>query len=74
MVLLIQIIGKKFFSKDGQIELSEREAIKDAGSFILAIMSSILASMFFNETGIIFVGLGVYIFLRYKQRGPFSDF
>lgn len=74
MVLLIQIIGKKFFSKDGQIELPEKEATKDAGSFILAIMCSILASMFLNETGIIFVGLGVYIFLRYKQRGPFSDF
>ena len=74
MVNLIQMIGKKFFSKDGQIELSEREATKDAGSFILAIMSSILASMFFNETVIVLVGLGVYIFLRYKQRGPFSDF
>ena len=74
MVNLIQMIGKKFFSKDGQIDLPEKEATKDAGTFILAMMSAIIASMFLNETGVVFVGLGVYIFLRYKQRGPFSDF
>lgn len=64
----------KFFSKDGPLELSEKEATKDAGTFILTILLASIASFFFNETGIVIVGLGVYTFLRYVQRGPFSDF
>ena len=74
MVNMIEMIGKKYFSKDGPLEFSEKEATKDAGSFILAILLSIIASFFVNETGVVVVGVGIYIFLRYVQRGPFSDF
>lgn len=74
MVNLIQMIGEKFFSKDGTIELSHHEASKDAGSFILAILLAILSCIFFNETIAVIVSVSVYVFLRFKQRGPFSDF
>ena len=74
MVDLIQTIGNKFFSKDGTIELPPHEAKKDAGTFILAMMSAIIASMFLNNSGTMIVGVCVYIFFRFKQRGPYSDF
>ena len=74
MVDLIQTIGKKFFSKDGTIELPPHEAKKDAGTFILAMISAIIASMFLNNSGTMIVGVCVSIFFRFKQRGPFSDF
>lgn len=71
---LIEKIGDKFFSKDGCIDLPPREATKDAGTFILAMMSAIIASMFLNNSGTMIVGVCVYIFFRFKQRGPYSDF
>ena len=74
MVKLIELIGEKFFSKDGTIELSPYEAKKDAGSFILAILLAILSLFFFNQTVAVLLSVGVYIFLRFKQRGPFSSF
>lgn len=71
---LIEKIGVKFFSKDGTIELPPHEAKKDAGTFILAMMSAIIASIFLNNSGTMIVGVCVYIFFRFKQRGPYSDF
>ena len=62
-------MGRKFFSKDGPLEIPEKEATREAGTFILSMMSAFIASMFFSEDGIIIIGLGVYVFLRYKQRG-----
>lgn len=70
---LIEKIGDKYFTDDGTVQLSSWEAKKDAGTFILSILLAFLASFVYDEDIIILVAMFTYIFLRYKQRGPFSD-
>ena len=56
-----------------QNPLDDHERRKELTTFLTAMISSVIASFFFSETGIIVIGLTVYIGLRFLQRGPWSD-
>ena len=76
---MIEII-KNYLRKDDHIDYTDHELNKEFTTLVFTLLATFMIGLFseivLHKTigeGLIIIGILIYIFLRYKQRGPWYD-